>query len=254
MKLFEKKIKNEQYIPTTDSVYSPFDPGLSIDGVPMKFIIDPSEKDAFKAVHFKFLGRWLNSLLSEKNIKDKISAFLANDIAIIDSSKLNGFMKLWLYQFYTLSHLSWPFLINDLDNSFALDLQRSVNQKLKSWAGIGCSVDNRVLFRPKHKFGLGITPISYHYQCMQMTKCELLRTSKDPTIVKLYKTRETLNAKLTRTWKATKALTVANAEVDLNLNFPSQQNTQGLGFGIFNPNPTCSEQRKLISAKKCNFS
>ena len=56
----------------------------------MKFIIDPSEKDPFKAVHFKFLGRWLNSLLSEKNIKDKISALLANDIAIIDSSKLNG--------------------------------------------------------------------------------------------------------------------------------------------------------------------
>ena len=84
---------------------------------------------------------------------------------------------------------------------------------------------------------------------MQMTKCELLRTSKDLTIVNLYKTRETLNAKLTRTWKATKALTVANAEVDLNLNFPSQQNTQGLGFGIFNPNPTCSERRKLISAK-----
>ena len=74
---------------------------------------------------------------------------------------------------------------------------------------------------------------------MQMTKCELLQSSKDPTIVKLYKTRETLNAKLTRTWKATKALTVANAEVDLNLNFPSQQNTQDLGFGIFNPNPTC---------------
>ena len=76
-------------------------------------------------------------MLSEKNIKDKISAFLANDIATIDSSKLNGFMKLWLYQFYILAHLSWPFLINDLDNSFALDLQRSVNQKLKTWAGIG---------------------------------------------------------------------------------------------------------------------
>ena len=85
-------------------------------------------------------------MLSEKNIKDKISAFLANDIATIDSSKLNGFMKLWLYQFYTSSHLSWPFLINDLDNSFALDLQRSVTQKLKSWAGIGRSVDNGYFF------------------------------------------------------------------------------------------------------------
>ena len=73
--------------------------------------------------------RILQAENSEKNIKDKISALLANDIAIIESSKLNGFMKLWLYQFFILSHLSLPSLINDLDNSFSLDLQRSANQK-----------------------------------------------------------------------------------------------------------------------------
>jgi len=71
-------------------------------------------------------------LLSEKDIKQKISAMLANDIEVIQGSKLNGFMKLWLYQFYTISHLSWPFMINDLDTSFAMDLQRSINLKLKS--------------------------------------------------------------------------------------------------------------------------
>ena len=250
MKLFEKKIKNEKYTPITDTVYSPFDPGLSIDGLPMKFIINVTEKDPFKARHFKFLGRWLNPLLSEKDIKDRISALLSNDMELIQKSKISGFMKLWLYQFYTLSHLSWPFMINDLDKSFSLDLQRSVNQKLKSWAGIGRSVDNGLLFRSKHNFGLGITPISHHYQRMQLTKCELLRTSKDPSITELYKTREMLDSKLTRTWKPTKTLSVLNSEVNLNLKFPSQQNSQGLGFGKFNPNPTCSERRKLISAKR----
>ena len=83
---------------------------------------------------------------SEKDIKDCISALLSNDMELIQKSKISGFMKLWLYQFYTLSHLSWPFMINDLDKSFSLDLQRSVNQKLKSWAGIGQSVENGLLF------------------------------------------------------------------------------------------------------------
>ena len=142
-------------------------------------------------------------------------------------------------------------MINDLGTSFSFDLQRSVNQKLKSWAGIGRSVDNGLLFRSKHNFGVGITPISHHYQCMQLTKCEMLRTLKDPSIIELYKTREMLDSKLTRTWKPTKTLLVLNSEVELNLKFPSQQNSQGLGFGKFNPNPTCSERRKLI---KCHSS
>ena len=81
-------------------------------------------------------------------------------------------------------------------------------------------------------------------------KCELLRTSKDPSIRAIYKTRETLNAKLTRVWKATKAATIANAEVELNLKFPTQLSNQGLGHGNFNPNPSLSEKRKLVLLKQ----
>jgi len=86
------------------------------------------------------------------------------DIETIQNSKVNGFMKLWPYQFYAISHLSWPFMINDLDRSFSLDLQAEVNVQLKRWAGIGRSVDNGLLFRSKTKFGLGLTSVSDHYQ------------------------------------------------------------------------------------------
>ena len=137
----------------------------------MNFIVNPADKDPFKANHFKFLGRWINPLLKEKDIKDKIVASLSHDIEIVKKSKVNGFMKLWLYQFYVLSHLSWPFLINDLDLSFAQDLQRNINRTLKRWAGIGKSVDNGLMFRSKKNFGLGLTSISDHYQRMQLIKC-----------------------------------------------------------------------------------
>ena len=252
-KLFESKIKKEKFIPLTDSVYSPFDPGIIIDGQVIKFIVNPTEKDPFKANHFKFLGRWINPLLKEKEIKDKIVATLAEDIELVKNSKVNGFMKLWLYQFYVLSHLSWPFLINDLDLSFAQDLQRNVNMTLKKWAGISKSVDNGLMFRSKKNFGLGLTAIADHYQKMQLIKCQLLQNSKDPTIRELYKNRENLNAKLSRVWKATNVSKKVNAEVDLNLKFPSQQGNQGLGFGLYNPHPSHSERRELVKSKANSF-
>ena len=194
-KVFDKKIKNEKFVPISDTVYAPFDPGLLIDGQPVQFIVNQgSVKDPLKANHFKFLGRWLNPLVNEDDIKKKINTLLTEDMNLIENSKVNGFMKLWLYQFYCLAHLSWPFMINDLTRSFALELQAEINLKLKKWAGIGRTVDNGLLFHSKQNFGLGLTSLSDHYQRMQLVKCELLQNSHDTTIQQLYKTRETLNS------------------------------------------------------------
>ena len=133
-------------------------------------------------------------------------------------------MKLWLYQFYALSHLSWPFIINDLDRSFSLDLQREVNVQLKCWAGIGRSVDNGLLFRSKMKFGLGLTSVSDHYQRMQIIKYELLRNSLDPTVVELYKFRGLQNNNLTKYGKLTRLYPLQMQKLILLLN--SQHNLQ----------------------------
>ena len=92
-----------------------------------------------------------------------------------------------------------------------------------------------------------------HSRQMQVIKCELLSHSLDPNIVALYKTRESLNAKLKRVWKATNIAKQANAEVNLDLKFPSQPNKQGIGFGKFNPNPSLAEKRKLVSTKTAYF-
>ena len=252
-KLFNKNSKTEKFIPLTKTSFAPFDPCLNIDGQPIRYIVNPQEKDPFKAEHFKFLGRWTHPLVKEKHVKIKLELGLKEDIQTIDDSKVNGLMKLWLYQFYALQHLSWPFIVNDLNRSFALELQRVTNPKLKKWARISRSIDNGILFRQKQNFGLGLTSISDHYERMQVVKCELLSHSKDPNIVALYKTRESLNAKLTRVWKATNATMEANAEVNLNLKFPSQSNRQGIGFGKFNPNPSLAEKRKLITSKTASF-
>ena len=126
--------------------------------------------------------------------------------------------------------------------------------KLKKWAGINLRVDNGLLFRSKENLGLGLTSIIDHYERIQLIKCELLQNSIDLTVQKLYHVRADKNAKLSKVWKATNVSRVVNAEVELNLKFPTQNSNQGIGFGNFNPNPTKIEKRKLVTKTAFSFS
>ena len=83
---------------------------------------------------------------------------------------------------------------------------------------------------------------------MQIIKYELLRNSLDPTVVELYKFRELQNNNFKKIWKATKALSIANAEVDLALKFPAQSTKQGLCFGKYNAQPSQSERSHFKSS------
>ena len=252
-KMFFKHIKSEKYTPVHETIFSPFDPCLTIDNQPMKFLLNFNEPDTFKAEHFKFLGRWIHYRLSEAKIKTRIWHSILEDFTCVDSSPINGFMKLWIYQFFLLARLSWPFLIYDFDRTFAIDLQKEVNKTLKKWAGVSKSADNGLLFRSKENFGLGLTSIIDCFERMQLIKCLLLQNAIEPSVQFIYKNREVKNAALMRTWRATKLLQVANAEVDLNLKFPGQNNRQGIGSGNFNPNPKAEERRKMLTAKAFSF-
>ena len=92
-------------------------------------------------------------MTNEKDVKKQISSFLTKNMETMQSSKLSAFMKLWLYQFCALSDLSWPFIINDLDKRFSLDLQRMIKRQFKSWSGISHTVDNGLLFVPGRILG-----------------------------------------------------------------------------------------------------
>lgn len=253
MKKFVSSIKNEAFTPLFDRTYSPFNPCLSINGHPISFIFSPENADSFKGEHFKFLGRWIHYDLDENPIKEKIKRNFLLDLQLVNDSLINGFMKLWLYQFYILARLSWPLLIYDFDRSFVNQLLRLSNSFLKKWAGIGAKVDCGLLYRSKEHFGLGLTSVLDHFESMQLVKCELLKNSTDLSIVKLYKNKETVNSKLSRVWRASNLAQIANAEVNLELQFPNQINRAGLGFGNFNPNPSAVMRRRLVTRKARSF-
>ena len=70
-KVFDKKIKNERFTPITNTVYAPFDPGVSFDGEHMKFIVNSAEKDPFKANQLSFWEDGLTLCFKKKISKVK---------------------------------------------------------------------------------------------------------------------------------------------------------------------------------------
>jgi hypothetical protein len=147
MKRFDPRTKKEVFCPVyDDKQYSPFDPGLMIDGQKMAFILDPNlkvkdidkewkiekddpdldadknmkreekkfDKSKFEKSHFKFLGRWIHFFVKEEGVLSRIVNNF-NDMETVDKSLVLGTMKAWLYQFYVLPRLSWSFMVHDLN-------------------------------------------------------------------------------------------------------------------------------------------
>ena len=253
LRQFDPRAKNPRlpFVRYSQTKYSAFDPLIKIDGKLINFIVDRSKKTEFLQEHFKFLGKWIHVLLREDKIKEYILKRFMEDVELLENSKINGFMKLWIYQFYILARLSWPFLVQDFCLSFAENLEKSMRAKLKRWAGIYKSADVGILFRSRKDFGLGLTSISMHFKRMQFIKCSLLEHSPDNDVRQMYSHLEAKHASMTRVWKATNAFRPVENEVDLDLKFPGQTGCrqtgrQGLGSGNFNSNPSKTEKRKLV--------
>ena len=208
---------------------------------------------SFKSKHFKFLGRHVHYNLSESEIKDKIFNAFVEDVGFVKSSRVNGLMKLWLYQHYILYRLTWPLLIHDLDLTFAKNLQQHIQPLLKQWSGIGRTVDVGMLYRTRTNLGLQLTAVVDHYNAMQVVKTQLLLESADESVRKMINAKIIREASMTRLLKPSKINTEAAAQVKLYLLFPTQPDRQGLGNGKFKAEHTTAEIRKLVSVAARSF-
>ena len=273
------KNKNEPYEPVFDLSYSSFDLELSISGKAIKFMLqDPTEvlrrvksfksaipehvldkirdfvtDSGFADTHFKFVGRQIHYFLLERGVKGKIRTDFQADLQLIDESLVNGFQKLWLYQFRALQRLSWPLMIHDLDKNFTLDLTSMATRMLKRWTRLTKTIEVGILYRSKENFGLGLTPVVDHYKRMQLVKEQLLKNSFSRDIREIVQARIKREAKPGRKWRVSRLATKVEAEVDLQLRFPRQATREGLGAGNFKAKPSLVEKRKIISGTASQF-
>jgi hypothetical protein len=249
LKGFDTRIKDEKFVPEWNTSYSAFNPNLTINGEPVRFIMDQKMKPGLER-HFKFLGTWINSKLSNQQVKEHIRKSLMSDMKLIDErSHVNGVMKLWMYQHQVITRIAWPFLIQDLDLSFTNTLQSNISVTLKAWLGINSRADIGRLFLSRPNSGLGLTSISDQYKQMQIIKHQLLKHSADDdirTLLAAKDTRENPPDAVPRIWKASTHSAKAESAAKHELKFPHQSDRLGLGHGRFNNDPNPKEWRKLV--------
>ena len=184
MKKFDPRNEHkENYVRFSETVYCPYDPDITIAGKKMRFIVNPgADAESLQSDHFKELGRWISVSLSEDKMKAEIRKRVFQDLEKVEHSGVNGLSKLFLYEHFLVSRLSWVFLVHDLCVSFSEDLDKKVIPRLKSWAGLFRSSDLGALFRRREHLGLQLTSITMCYKKLQLVKCCLLKDSSDPTI------------------------------------------------------------------------
>ena len=235
---FSKGCKSRDgYIPFHDIIYSPYDPKLSISGSSFRSLFphkleqkhgDPIFTN-FSDSHFKFLGRFICPDLWDSCTKTKITEKFWSLMKVIDSAPVNGFAKLWLYQFGLLSQLNWPFMIYDINISLAKGWDIRTGVYLKKWAPIFRNADIGILFRDRNSFGLQITTPSLHFKKMQLIKSHILKHSSDPTIRALFTSRSSRESSFRYHNRGSHFLSDIESVVNHQLKYKGQTNRQCIG-------------------------
>ena len=249
---FDPRYDRGKYKKHYNVKYSPFDPEIYISGKRMRFIFNDAQPDDAKQSllrdHFKFLGRWISIDLNEIKVQEFVRARALKEFALIDKCKINGFIKLWLYQHYWLSHLAWPFLIHDFPISFARALESDINLRMKKWIGLYRGADNGSLFRSRKLLGLGLTSTSHFFCKMQVIKCSLLDNSTDSNVKSVFQKKSNKSLGWSKKWNPTKVYKDLSNEVFIRSKFPPQTSKLGLGHKLFIGDPSKKDIRKLTVA------
>ena len=249
--LATSKIAKEKRLimePHTKNVYTTFDPQLLIDSQPIP-ALGPTTMELDD--RFKFLGRVLAHDLKEKLQELLVTEAFNARMSLIDRDLVNGLMKVWIYQFYVVPTLAWPFQVYDFPLDFAKQLDRTAICFLKKWTGIFKRADNGVLFRDRDRLGLGLTSPSSLLMQMQVLKCHIIKHSKegpDGPLRKLYLRRLEKENKIVRRWKPCPTLEEAEAKLEFDLKFAGQRDKAGLGTGRYNQKLSVKAKRKRIIA------
>ena len=252
---FRKGAPSKQgFVAVQDTVYSAYDPKLTITGQPVNFILQHKEGVSdFKNSHFKFLGRWIHGLLDEEAVKQKFKSQFFEDLETVGNAPINGFMKIWIYQHFVLGMASWALFIHDFNHSFIADnITSPTGVILKKWAGLFKSAEVGTLYRPRPMLGLGLTSVTVLFEKLQVIKCHLIKNSPDEHVTDLYKLREKREHSETgRIWRPTVLTAYADSMVKHQLMYQQAEagDRRGLGHGLFVPvDPPLPEHRKLCTA------
>ena len=185
--------------------------------------------------------------MKEDKIKSEVHKHVLSDLTTVDSCGINGFSKLFLYEFFVVRRVSWQFLVHDFCLTFATELDKTSIPLLKRWAGLYRAADIGCLFRLRKDMGLQLTSFTFHFKHLQLVRCCLLKNSRDPTVTGAYTHKVDRERSFTRTWCASREIESLDPLVEHELRFGGQHGREGLGIGRYIAKPSLRERRSLLT-------
>ena len=137
---------------------------------------------------FRYLGRYFNFEMDDKDHKVQIQSCLLNMLQRIDSFTILPSNKLLLYHRWVLSKLSWPLTVTNLSKTWIVEDLNSVTTRLvRKWLKLTISATLSEIILPPSKFGLNFQlPSTKFVQCQNVLHSVLTSSSID-TINSLWK-------------------------------------------------------------------
>ena len=137
---------------------------------------------------FKYLGRFFNFDMDNKDHKDILLSNLLAMLKNIDSLTIHPRNRLLLYDRYVLSKISWHLTVADLGKTWICEhLDNIVTKHVRQWLDLPISATISSII-PSHKnCGQAFQLPSIKFQRCQRTLRSSLKSSCDETITKLWK-------------------------------------------------------------------
>ena len=137
---------------------------------------------------FKYLGRFFNFDMDNKDHKETLKSSLQSMLRTVDSLHVHPRNKLLLYHRYILSKISWHFTVTDLGKTWISEnLDNIVSKFTRQWLELPISATLSSIILSSKKFGLAFQLPSVKFQQCQTVLRSSLKSSKDESIVKLWK-------------------------------------------------------------------
>ena len=147
-------------------------------------VVPPVKKDE----SFKYLGRFFNFDMDNKDHKDFLISNLQTLLKKIDTFNIHPRNKLLLYDRYVLSKISWHLTVADIGKTWISEnLDNIVTKYVRQWLDLPISATISSIIPSRKNFGQAFQLPSIKFQQCQTTLRSSLKSSGDETIIKLWK-------------------------------------------------------------------
>jgi len=218
------------------------DPQLTIqvDSVsfPMAFISDIEYEGKSRDPWFKFLGRFLTAKLTEEQAKEVLLKMVKDAEVKIESSALRGSQKVWIWDSYVMSMISWILLIHDIAPSWVeVELAPIQIRCFCRWLGFPLRGTNKtIFFRSREHHGLQLKEMCSWHKKSRLVRRHLLATSKDSQVLAIHedvsKQQRRRAENNTNEWKDCEEMrSLVHVVMHEKMRGPLKQGRAGLGWG-----------------------